>query len=136
MIRALVAGMHRSGTSAVMRAIAALGVDLGRADQLMAASDSNPYGHFELTPIVALNDELLASVGSHWIAPAHTTDQLAALATLQAKADVASLFGDLELSDASIIKDPRFSLTLPFWRAAGLDEIPIVLPFRLSLIHI
>ena len=65
----LVTGMHRSGTSALAQFLLAGGLHPGRVDWLMPPADSNSRGHFELTPIVDLNDRLLAELSAHWLAP-------------------------------------------------------------------
>lgn len=129
-MKAFVVGMHRSGTSAVMRVLRAIGADYGREQDLMAAADSNPFGHFELTEFVAFNDELLRSVGSHWMAPVHSNAQMAAVATPRTVAKARAMVADLELGADVVVKDPRFCLTLPFWRAAGMDARKIVVPLR------
>ena len=60
----LVAGMHRSGTSAVTRVLASLGCDL--PNTLMEADSNNAMGYWESTEIADLNDAILVSAGSSW----------------------------------------------------------------------
>jgi len=55
----LVAGMHRSGTSALARTLSLLGCDLPKT--LMPASGGNEAGYWESQAIANLNDELLES---------------------------------------------------------------------------
>lgn len=130
-MRTLVSGMHRSGTSAVMRVLHALGVDLGPEERLMGAASSNQFGHFELVPYVDLNDQLLTELGSHWAAPAHTSRAMEALAAGRLGDEATGLATELDMSADSVVKDPRFCLTLPFWRAALEDEIEqVILPIR------
>ena len=60
----LVAGMHRSGTSAVSRILNLLGCALPKT--LSSAGPDNPSGFRESMAIKDLNDAILASAGSAW----------------------------------------------------------------------
>src|SRR5262249_46234505 len=60
----LVAGMHRSGTSALARVLSLLGCDLPKP--LMGGGASNEAGHWEREAIADFNDALLESAGSSW----------------------------------------------------------------------
>ena len=60
----VVIGMHRSGTSAVARGLAALGVDLG--DDFLDAQPENPTGYWEDRGIVELNERVLRRIGLKW----------------------------------------------------------------------
>ncbi|HYL27244.1 MAG TPA: hypothetical protein VEW74_05370 [Candidatus Nitrosotalea sp.] len=57
-------GMHRSGTSAVARSIAALGVYLG--NDFLDAQPENPTGYWEDTGIVERDDRVLKTLGLRW----------------------------------------------------------------------
>jgi len=122
----LVVGMHRGGTSAVGRLLAALGLDTGPEDRLIGATDHNPFGHFEVRALTDLNDELLAAVGASWLAPPEDPVAVAALADTEfrsrAEAALADQFGDRPW----FWKDPRLSLLLPFWTRV-LPSPPLVL---------
>ena len=58
----VVLGMHRSGTSAITRSLSALGVELG--NNLIPAGLDNPRGFWEDRECLAINEELLALLGS------------------------------------------------------------------------
>jgi O-antigen biosynthesis protein len=60
----LVLGMHRSGTSAITRLLAFLGLKLPR--HLAPANARNETGYWEPERLVALHDEMLAEAGSRW----------------------------------------------------------------------
>lgn len=60
----VVIGMHRSGTSAVARALAALGVDLG--NNFLDAQPENPTGYWEDRGIVDLNERVLQTLQLTW----------------------------------------------------------------------
>ncbi len=110
-------GMHRSGTSVLARAAGELGFALPR-DRGGPAPD-NIHGHFEPAAVVAANEAILAAQGSGWarIAPvsgaAETTPAVLASA-------LSASFGR---SRRIVVKDPRLSLALPFWRAAVNDRV-------------
>lgn len=117
-----VAGMHRAGTSAVARGLAALGVDLG--ERLMSADvRQNARGFFEDVDVVALDDALLAAHGADWKsvallaaadwgAAALAPHAAAARALLAARTARAATFG---------CKDPRMPRVLPFWQRTCAD---------------
>ncbi len=54
----IIAGFHRSGTSATAQLLRQAGLFIG--DELLDANSSNPYGHFEDREIVTLYDQSLA----------------------------------------------------------------------------
>jgi hypothetical protein len=60
----LVAGMHRSGTSALTRMVNLLGAAL--PEDLLPASRGNELGHWEPAKIVELHDKMLESAHSGW----------------------------------------------------------------------
>ena len=116
----LVAGMHRSGTSAVGALLHAAGVDLGREDHLLGASAENERGYFENRRIVRLNDDLLAHFGGSWDRPPTPPEGWAASPGLEPfRAAAHTIFAEDFTPDAALIaaKDPRVSVLLPFWRS-------------------
>ena len=132
----VVTGMHRSGTSAVAELLSAMGARLGPADQLMGTSPSNSRGHFESLSIVEMNDRILGAVGAHWLHPHVDHGELRQLAE-SSLADEARNALDRSGRGAAgphpfVVKDPRFCLTLPFWRALldGVDDPFVVLVYR------
>jgi len=60
----LVLGMHRSGTSALARALSLMGATLPA--NVIGRSLGNDAGHWEPERLVAINDEILAELGSSW----------------------------------------------------------------------
>ncbi len=112
----LVAGMHRSGTSAVALAFARLGWSLG-ADQLETQAEINRDGFGENRGLVAFNEKLLSHFGRHWFQlfelPEGWLDSGDARPFL---AEAAALLDDQFDGDQRILlKDPRLCLTLPLW---------------------
>ena len=114
-----VGGMHRSGTSLATRLLNLLGVYLGPQDRLIPPRVGNPLGFWEHQKLTDLNDAILVRLGG-------TADEPPSFAAdwgrdsklddlrLQARAIIREDFADAALWGW---KDPRNSLTLPFWQA-------------------
>lgn len=119
---AIVTGMHRAGTSAIARALAVLGFDLG--PRLMSADPRmNARGFFEDIDVVALDDALLAHFGADWKSIALLADANFADPALgpQARAARTLLAERLAPTGRFACKDPRLPRVLPFWQAAIRD---------------
>jgi GT2 family glycosyltransferase len=113
----VVLGMHRSGTSALTRALKIMGVDLG--ERLMPGlPTANDKGFFEDIDLNDLNERMLRAVGSEWQFAAPLTfkqiEQLQdsdfcteAIHLLKGKSANTSIFG---------FKDPRIAKLLQFWQ--------------------
>ncbi|SIN79684.1 glycosyltransferase [Salinivibrio sp. ES.052] len=112
----VVLGMHRSGTSALTKALEVLGVSL--SENLMPEGEFNPKGHWEDLDIVAINDKLLAHYGCVWFSPYQPELDLddpfvdalidEAVALLRGRISALGCYG---------FKDPRTSRLLAFWQA-------------------
>lgn len=126
----LVLGMHRSGTSAIARGLAALGVYLG--NDFMAAQPENPTGYWEDNGIVDIDERLLKTLGLQW-------DSLAAIERsafrrwrVQMLRRRAARYCRRNFSAAPLwgFKDPRTIRLLPFWldvlRACRADDRYVV----------
>ena len=61
----LIAGFHRSGTSATAQLLHRAGLFLGY--ELLEANPSNPYGHFEDREVVDLHQQILADNERTWL---------------------------------------------------------------------
>jgi len=111
-----ITGMHRSGTSMVANLLHLCGVYLGNEDDLMPASADNQKGYWENREFSRLNDEILAALGGTWDIPPNATPgwvEENRLNALRAKAEV--LLEEFRDREPWGWKDPRNSLTLPFW---------------------
>jgi O-antigen biosynthesis protein len=110
-----IAGAHRSGTSMVTRLLHCCGLELGPQSELMPPQADNPEGFWEHLGFVALNDQLLSELGGAWDLPPKANEDF-----LAARLDPLRLKGRLliEKFDSAVWgwKDPRNSLTLPFWQ--------------------
>ena len=132
----LVAGMHRSGTSALARVLTLAGCDLPQT--LAAAKPDNVAGFWESPRVVELNDAILASAGSCWddwrpfergwhASPAAGPLRERAVEVLRQEYGESAMF---------VLKDPRICRLLPFWTdaLAALDVQPcVVAPIRSPL---
>jgi len=122
----VVIGMHRSGTSAAARALAALGVYLG--NDFLDAQPENPTGYWEDRGIVELDDRVLKGLGLQWddagtVEPRRLRGwrmwrlRRQTVGYLRRRFTAHGLWG---------FKDPRAIRVLPFWldvlRAAGASD--------------
>ena len=104
------------------------GLYLGPESALMPAQPDNPEGFWEHLGFVALNDELLNELGGAWDLPPRADETFAnpRLDPLRMKGQL--LIGGFDSAGAWGWKDPRNSLTLPFWQdlLPGLKTLIIV----------
>ncbi|HEX6688963.1 MAG TPA: sulfotransferase [Solirubrobacterales bacterium] len=129
-----VLGMSRSGTSLATRVLNLAGVYLGPEEELLDADlrqladegervlakarYSNPEGHWEHYRLMRLNERILKSLGGNWreppqMSPGWESSQQLVAEREQAEVLLAESFDGHELWGW---KDPRNSLTLPFWQ--------------------
>lgn len=136
----LVAGMHRSGTSALTRSLNMLGCSLPKT-LLPPSKNDNDLGFWEGKFFHDLNENILSLGGSRW-------DDWSVLNWNWIHTEVgveiqenARKLIDLEYGDSSIIvlKDPRICRLLPFWvkifqekKIAPLIVLPIRNPLEVS----
>ncbi len=129
----LVAGMHRSGTSALTRMLGALGCDLPRT--LMPPDAHNERGYWESQHLADLNDELLAAANSSWDDWAPFDERWYASSTaLGFRVRATEMFeAEFGGSGLFVLKDPRVCRLLPFWTGVLAEsdcEPRTVLPIR------
>lgn len=111
----IVLGMHRSGTSAIMRVVNLLGVDIG--DDLLEAGPDNLSGFWEHTEIFRLHGRILKLLNRSWhdIRPLPEkwwkNDEI-----LMVKDQIIDVIKK-DFSEAEIwgVKDPRMCKLLPLW---------------------
>src|SRR5919201_6241280 len=112
----------------VTRLLHACGLYLGPKHELMPSQADNPDGFWEHLGFVALNDELLSQLGGAWDLPPPRDEDFrdARLDPWRMKARLLiDRFGSAAVWGW---KDPRNSLTLPFWQdlLPGLKTIIVV----------
>src|SRR5438067_731409 len=100
----------------VTRLLHRCGLELGPESDLMPPQADNPEGFWEHLGFVALNDEVLSALGGAWDLPPKVEEnfQGSHIDPLRMKARVLiEGFGSVQTWGW---KDPRNSLTLPFWQ--------------------
>lgn len=122
-IAVCVVGPGRAGTSATMRVLNLLGVDVGPAEGLVEPGPGGPKGFWERYELIRLNDRLLRMHGGSWRNPPTLPagwERAEELADQRRRARrlLADCFGGSELWGW---KDPRVSLTTAFWRGLVPD---------------
>ncbi len=113
-----IAGMHRSGTSMVARLLNLSGIYLGPSKELMPPAPDNAEGFWENIRFVEINEQILQKLKGGWdLSPRTGFDWTASPEFASLREQASNLIK--EFNDASNFwgwKDPRNSLTLPFWR--------------------
>src|SRR5438045_742064 len=112
----------------VTRLLHCCGLELGPESELMPAQADNPEGFWEHLGFVALNDELLSALGGAWDLPPKVEEnfQGSHIDPLRMKARL--LIEGFGSAQTWGWKDPRNSLTLPFWQnlLPGLKTLIVV----------
>jgi hypothetical protein len=129
-LRVMVVSIGRSGTSLFARILdQVLGVDFGAERDHIPRNHNNPDGYFENAEFMAFNDRVLQAADG-WVLAPPAVDYPARLtaATMDAFAsDARTLLAKYSAGKPTFgWKDPRISLTLPVWRAACPDVVPII----------
>ncbi len=124
----VVLGMHRSGTSMLAALLAEAGLHVGTADDFPPADAHNRKGYFELLDVWAIDEVLLRLLGATWDAPgdvdfARLRPRDRELLAARARQVVARL----DREGPWVVKDPRLSLLLPFWRPLLTRPIAVLL---------
>ena len=120
----IVAGFHRSGTSATAQLLSRAGLFLG--DELLEATTSNPYGHFEDREVVDLHHNILADNDLTWLVdrpfvPVVDARRWEGMRDLVERRNTEHrLWG---------FKDPRSCLFLPLWKYL-MPDAKVLLVYR------
>lgn len=130
-------GMHRSGTSMLMRMLSLLGVDVGK--NTLPANPDNKAGYWEDMAILEININLVKAVGCDWRGFASRSMLLKAAESMKIidvrpvlSANISTYLENQFQSSHWGWKDPRTVLTFPFWQRClntyGYSSIrPIIL---------
>ncbi|MGJ7514111.1 glycosyltransferase [Pseudomonas baetica] len=128
----IVLGMHRSGTSALTRALSTMGVGLGNT--LHPAGVDNPTGFWEDRDVIAINNKLLSRIGSAY-------DRVGVLDfDLNDDAVIEEIYQEAKtlITDKTAntpmwgMKDPRIPRLLPFWQKL-LKELEFNISYVIAL---
>lgn len=129
----LILGMHRSATSVLTRVLNLHGFPLSR--HLLGSNFSNPFGHWESSEAITINDDLLATVGRKWDdirrLPKGWADTPAAF---EAKQRIKILLeSDFKSCGQWLMKEPRICRLAPIWldviQSLGYN-VKIIIPVR------
>jgi hypothetical protein len=130
----VVAGMHRSGTSAFARVFNLLGAELPRTVMSPEDFTGNPTGFWEPLEIVQLHDELLREAGRNWhdFAPIpHSWFQSELVKSYEARL-VELVRQQYGTAPFFVVKDPRISRLVPLWLSV-LERLDVTPSFAIVL---
>jgi hypothetical protein len=123
-----VLGMGRSGSSALTRVLALCGAAL--PFRTLPADVANPRGYWESRDAVDLNDRFLSRHGSSWYDESlelEVGDERHAFVD-----DIAKLLAaGFEREGPLVVKEPRISALIPYWRAAAVKA-----GLRVTAVHV
>ena len=130
----IIAGMHRSGTSALSRTLNLVGCDL--PEHLMAPdSKSNERGHWESQRVFELNNAILKSASLRWDEWETLNSDWYSSPAFASYFEKARRLIETEFSSSPlyVVKDPRFCLLMGFWikvfESIGATPL-VVMPVR------
>jgi hypothetical protein len=122
--------MHRSGTSLLARMLQQSGIDFGPQDELLPATAANAMGYLEHRQFVELNDGILNQLGAGWdYVPALPEQWWDAEPFEPLKRRALSLIEGFNKRGPWGWKDPRNSITLPFWQSL-VPDLQVVISVR------
>lgn len=130
----LVAGMHRSGTSALTRAINLAGVPLP-SNLMPPSATENADGFWESVDLMRIHDGILKSLRSAWNDPREIPGEwFSAGASADARRALTGwVETEVDGKESLLVKDPRICRLLPLWQSV-CDSMGIrtytVIPFR------
>lgn len=125
-----IAGMHRSGTSMVARVLNLCGLFLGEESDLLPAWLDNQEGYWENMHFLNINEKILFTIRGGWDFPpnvkpgwenSHQLDQY--------RREAQQLIKSMEPHPLWGWKDPRNSLTLPFWQQL-IPDLKVIVCLR------
>jgi hypothetical protein len=127
----VVLGMHRSGTSAVTRALNRLGLTTCPPADLIGAHATNPTGHWESRTLVECNNAVLVAAGARsWCPPPPGPAWIGAPPVQNLIPLCRAAFQAVHPSPPWVWKDPRTCLTADLWLTLLQDPPAIVLVAR------
>ncbi|MGF6353641.1 GT2 family glycosyltransferase [Paenibacillus sp. 4624] len=113
-----VLGMHRSGSSLLMRALHNLGIDLGEEEKYVSYGEDNPEGFWEHKEIVGIHEKILAVLNRGWDSLLPLPENwLLDPQIIEYKKELINLVKE-EFGTSTLWgwKDPRTCLFLPLWK--------------------
>jgi len=127
----IVTGMHRSGTSYLVRALNLCGLNLGPESDFFDTESQpkfgNPRGHWENVNVTNLNENILKINGGSWHKVPNSLSKTPKNLDNKINKIIKSFYSEQALAYG--FKDPRFCLTLDKWKKQ-LPNLVIVGVFR------
>lgn len=129
----LIAGMHRSGTSALTRVLNLIGYRL--ADDLLPPNTDNETGFWESKSFIGLHDRALAAMRLRWATPSACDGSWFGSPEAHAfERELGDLLrGRFPGAKPIAIKDPRLCRLLPMWKGVLRDwcvPCSVLIPIR------
>lgn len=123
----VVLGMHRSGTSAVAGALAAMGVHVGDEDELTSKSWENPMGFFERIETREICDALLHASGADWWkVSGFEADNADPEEVRRQRKRIRELVTTLDTRGHWALKEPRLCVLLPIFQSALTRPLAVI----------
>jgi hypothetical protein len=125
-----IAGMHSSGTLTVSQLLHRCGLYLGHESEIHASGSDNPDGYWEHKGFRSINEKILSTFGGGWDLPPSPPPGWIEDHRLQPLRNEAQrLLDNFAGRKRWGWKDPRNSLTLPFW-TGEVPEVKVVVCVR------
>ncbi len=126
-------GMHRSGTSMIMRLLNICGLYIGEDNELVPAGKGNETGHWENKTVHDINNEILKRFGGTSTEPPHLPDGWENDEKLDDLKKLAIRWVEYMNSKSKIwgFKGPRTCLTIAFWKKI-IPNMIYIIPIRNS----
>ena len=112
----------------VTRLLHWFGLELGPESDLMPPQADNPEGVWEHLGFVAINDELLSELGGAWDLPPKPNEDMTSARLDPVRFKARLLIEKFNGAGTWGWKDPRNSLTVPFWQQLlpGLKTVVVI----------
>ena len=117
-MQVLILGMHRSGTSALARALNLMGLYFGGENVGTGRSSENVKGFWERRDVRDLNDAILAAAGADWDVVSNLDlDGLPPESRAGYVSAAADIVLNLDAHRPWFVKEPRICVLFPIWQA-------------------
>ena len=117
-MQVFILGMHRSGTSALARVLNLMGLYFGGEQVSTGRNPENRKGFWERRDVRTLNDTILFNANCDWdCVSAFNVDTLPDERVDDYRTAMADIVMDMDAHRPWFLKEPRFCLLFPVWRA-------------------
>jgi hypothetical protein len=118
--------MHRSGTSLVANLLNKTGVFLGETGDLLPPNFDNRFGVYENLKLIQINNRILETFGLDWESTEAPDFNKKNKLPEQEELAQKLIRNLLSQHDVIGLKDPRTTVTLPFWRQLIDEDIKVL----------